>query len=54
MNQLYYGNNLPALREHIADQSADVIISIRRVTRRAITTYSSSQFRYHEPFNHDT
>ena len=25
MNQLYYGDNLPILREHIADESVDLV-----------------------------
>lgn len=44
MNTLYYGDNLHILREHIADESVDLIYLDRLSTRSAsITSISKRQ-----------
>lgn len=42
MNQLYYGDNLQVLREHIADEAVDLIYLGPPFTRSAITTCFAS------------
>ena len=44
-NHLYYGDNLTILREHIRDESVDLIYLTHRLIARRPTTFCSSHQR---------